>query len=135
MSDNAVLYTAVYTQLGDALADMGALEQLHEDHLVGRYDAAIIDQEQGTPHIVDRAAHPAVRVIPDSLGKGPLSRRELHEAARTLEDNEVALVVVGEPTLQKGFEKAVTRAGKTATHEMNAATDELARELAAASKT
>src|SRR5947209_9012740 len=133
MADNAVLYTAIYTQLDAALADLGAIEQLHDDDLIGKYDAAIIEQDDGKPHIVDRVDHPAVHVIPESLGSGPLSRRELHDAARALKPNEVALIVVGEPTLEEGFEKAVTGAAKTAKSEMNAATDELARQLTEAS--
>jgi len=133
MADNAVLYTAIYTQLDAALADLGAIEQLHDDDLIGKYDAAIIEQDDGKPHIVDRVDHPAVRVIPESLGSGPLSRRELHDAARALKPNEVALIVVGESTLEEGFEKAVTGAAKTAKSDMNAATDELARQLTEAS--
>lgn len=132
--DNAVLYTAVYTSLEAAEADLDALERLHRDKVIGKYDAALIDQENGQPHIVERVDHPAIRIIPESLGSGPLPRGELHDAARALDADQVALVVIGEPTLEKGFEKAVTRATRIAKRDMNAATDELARELDEVSK-
>jgi hypothetical protein len=37
--------------------------------------------------------------------------------------------VVGEPTLDKAFERAVTRAARTVKHDLNATTDELEKEL------
>jgi hypothetical protein len=131
---NAVLYSALYNDLEAAEAALDAFERLHQTEVIGKYDAAVIDQENGQPHIVDRVDHPAIRIIPESLGSGPLSRRELHDAARTLAADQVALIVIGEPTLEKGFDKAVTRAAKTAKREMNAAPDELARELIEAPK-
>ena len=48
---------------------------------IGKYDAAVIDMEDARPHIVKRADHPAIRVVPEWLGAGTLRRRELHEAA------------------------------------------------------
>ncbi|MGO9888278.1 MAG: hypothetical protein ACLP0L_10285 [Solirubrobacteraceae bacterium] len=51
MAENMVLYTAVYENITAALDDLDALEQLHEDELVGKYDAAVIDKENGKPHI------------------------------------------------------------------------------------
>ena len=113
-SDDAVLYTAVYQDVDAALADMSAFEKLRKADMVGHYDAAVIDKEDGKPHIVKRADSPAYRVIPEWLGGGTLSRDELHEAAGALDSDEAALIVVGEPTLEKGFTKAVTRATKTA---------------------
>ena len=133
-SENAVLYTAVYNDVDPALADLGALEQLHKAELIGNYDAAVIDKKDGEPHVVKRVDRPAVRVIPQWLGSGTLARRELHDAARALEPGEAALIVVGEPTLESGFKKAVTKAAKTAKRELNAATDELAKDLTEAVK-
>ena len=131
-SGTAVLYTAVYDDVEAALADLAAFEQLHKAELVGKYDAAVVDSKDGEPHIVKRVDRPAVRVIPEWLGSGTLARRELHDAARALDAGEVALIVVGEATLAKGFEKAVTRAAKSVTRELNTATDELAKDLAEA---
>ena len=128
-SETAVLYTAVYDDVDAALADLAAFEQLHKAEMVGKYDAAVVDSKDGEPHIVKRVDRPAVRVIPEWLGSGTLARRELHDAARALDAGEAALIVVGEATLAKGFEKAVTRAAKSLTRELGAATDELAKDL------
>ena len=133
-SENAVLYTAVYHDVDAALADLGALEQLHKAEMIGKYDAAVVDKEHGEPHIVKRVDRPAVRLIPEWLGSGTLARRQLHDAARALDPGEAALIVVGEPTLEQGFEKAVSRAAKTTKRDLNAATDELASELTEAVK-
>jgi hypothetical protein len=129
MSENTVLYTAVYGDVDAALADLDALEHLHDEDMLGKYDAAVIDKEDGKPHIVKRVDRPGIRIIPESLGHGKLPRSELHEAAAQLGENEAGLVVVGEPTLEKGFDRAVTRAASTAKRSFNAATDELADAL------
>ncbi len=133
-SENAVLYTALYSDLDSALADLGAFEQLHKAQMIGKYDAAVVDKKDGEPHIVKRVDRPAVRIIPEWLGSGTLARRELHDAARALDAGEAALIVVGEPTLERGFKKAVTSAAKTVKRELNAATDELAKDLTEAIK-
>ena len=128
--ETAVLYTAVYDDVSAALAGLAAFEQLHKAEMIRTYDAAVVDSKDGEPHIVKRVDRPAVRVIPEWLGAGTLARRELHDAARALDSGEAALIVVGEPTLAKGFERAVTRAAKTAQRELkNTATDELAGDL------
>ena len=134
MADNMVLYTAVYENVNDALADLDTLAQLHKDSVIGKYDAAVIDEENGQPHIVKRVDRPPVRIIPEAFGGGTLPRKELKEAARELGPNQAGLVVAGEPTLEKGFDKAITRARKVVKHEMDAATDELAHELEGAFK-
>jgi len=128
-ADNSVLYTAVYTDLEDAKFDLEAVEQLHEDQLIGKFDAAVIDQEDGKPHIVKRVDHPFYRVIPEWFGSGTLRRKELHEAAEALDASQAALVVVGEPTIAQGVEKAIIRSAKTFKHDLNVATDELAKEM------
>jgi len=132
--DNMVLYTAVYDDVNDALADLDGIEQMHEDSIVGKFDAAVIDQEDGKPHIVKRMDRPRVRVIPEMLGGGTLKRSELKDAAKDLGAGQSALVVAGEPTLDKGFDKAVTRADKVIKGSLDAATDDIARELQSASK-
>jgi len=128
-AENAVLYIAVYDDVDGALADLATFEQLHEAEMIGKYDAAVVDKKDSEPHIVKRVDRPVVRVIPEWLGYGTLARRELHDAARALDAGEAALIVVGEATLAKGFERAVTRATKTAKRELNAAPDELAKDL------
>ncbi len=131
MADNSeiVLYTAVYDDVAAALSDLDALEGLHEDDVVGKYDAAVIDQENGKPHIVKRMDRPRIRVIPEAFGSGALPRKELKAAAEELTSGQAGLIVVGEPTLEKGFDKAVTRADKVVKRSLDATTDEIASEL------
>jgi hypothetical protein len=133
-ADNSVLYTAVYTDLEDAKFDLEALQQLHRDRLIGKFDAAIIDKEDGQPHIVKRVDHPYYRVIPEWFGSGTLPRKELHEAAAALDAGQAALVAVGEPTIADGVERAVIRASKTFKHDLDVATDELTKEMTDALK-
>jgi hypothetical protein len=133
MSDMLV-FTAVYNDVSSALADLDAVEQLHKDDLIGKFDAAVIDKEKGKPHIVKRIDRPRMRVIPELAGKGTLPRKELHEAADELTSSEAGLIVAGEPTIEKGLEKAVTHSLKTAKHEIDATTDEIQKELIEALK-
>ena len=62
------LYVAVYGSVDSAEADLDAIEQLHKKDLVGTFDAAVVDRENGRPHIVKRMARPMVAVIPDVVG-------------------------------------------------------------------
>ena len=96
-----------------ALADLEALEDLHEEEVIGKYDAAVVDKGNGEPHIVKRVDRPRIRVIPELLGSGTLPRRDLKDAAQELSSDQAALIVIGEPTLEKGFDKAVSKADKT----------------------
>jgi hypothetical protein len=127
--DNMVLYTALYDDVDDALEDLGAIEQLHQDAIIGKFDAAVIDRQDGQPHIVKRMDRPRIRVIPEAFGSGTLPRKELKEAAADLSGNQAALIVAGEPTLAKGFDKAVTQADKVIKRTLDATTDEIANEL------
>ena len=95
--------------------------------MVGKFDAAVVDNENGKPHIVKRLDQPRIRIIPEELGFGPLSRKELKEAAGELSGSQAALIMVGEPTLEKAFDKAVTCAAKTVKQTVDTTTDELLR--------
>jgi hypothetical protein len=97
--------------------------------LIGKYDAAVIDQENGKPHIVKRVDRPRIEALPELIGAGVLPRGELRDAAKGLDPGEAALIVVGEPTLEKGFDKAVTHANKVAKESFDAEADQLADEL------
>jgi hypothetical protein len=129
-----VIFTAVYDNVDAAKADLDAIEGLHKDDFVGTFDAAIIRQADGKPHIVKRIDRPVVRIIPESLDFGPLSRKELKAAAAELGPNRVGLIVIGEPTLEKGFDKAVTRAAKVVKQTADATADEIAEEMKEAAK-
>jgi len=128
------LYTAVYESVPPALEDLDAIEELHKESIIGKYDAAVIDQEEGKPHIVKRMDRPRVRVIPEMFGGGALPRKELKEAAQELTSDQAGLIVIGEPTIEKAFDKAVTRAAKVVKHSVDATSDEIASELKEALK-
>jgi uncharacterized membrane protein len=134
MADNSVGYVWVYDDVNSALADLDALEGLHDDQVIGKYDAAVVDQENGKPHIVKRVDRPRIAVLPELFGKGALPQGELRDAAKNLRPGEAALVAVGEPTVDRAFEKAVTRANKLAKQSFDASADDLAAALTAAAK-
>ncbi|HZR97000.1 MAG TPA: hypothetical protein VFA56_14990 [Gaiellaceae bacterium] len=129
MADKAVLYSAVYDDSKKAVADMDAFEQLHDRELVGSYDAAVIENENGKANIVKRADRPRVNIIPETFGGGPLKKSELDEEAAKLQPGQSELIVVGEPTLGKAWEKSVRQAQRTAKQTFSATVDELADRL------
>jgi len=133
MAEN-LLFTAVYGNVDDALDDLKAIERLHKEEVIGKFDAAVIDKEDGKPHIVKRVDHPWIRVIPEEFGGGALPRKELKDAASELTSDEAGLIVVGEPTLEKGFNKAVTHSAKVVKRSLDASNDELTKELQQALK-
>jgi len=132
--DQLVLYTAAYETLAAALAALDSIEQLHKDEMIGKYDAAVIDKENGKPHIAKRLDRPRVRVIPEWFGGGTLPRKELHEAAEELTANQAGLIAVGEPTIEKGLDKALTGAARVVKRTVDATTDEITSELQEALK-
>jgi hypothetical protein len=129
-----VVYAAAYGTVEAALADLDAVEQLHKDEMIGRYDAAVIDEEDGRPHVVKRMDRPHIRVIPEWFGGGTLPRKELHEAAEQLTAGQAGLIAVGEPTIEKGLDQALTKAAKVVKRTVEATTDELTSELQEALK-
>jgi hypothetical protein len=129
-----VVYAAAYETVDAALADLDAIEQLHKDQVIGQYDAAVIDQENGKPHVVKRMDRPHVRVIPEWFGGGTLLRKELHEAAEQLTANQAGLIAVGEPTIEQGLDKAPTKAAKVVKRTVEATTDQITSELQEALK-
>ena len=129
-----VVYAAAYETVDAALADLDAIEQLHKDELIGQYDAAVIDKRDGKPHVVRRMDRPHIRVIPEWFGGGTLPRKELHEAAEQLTASQAGLIAVGEPTIEKGLDEALTRAAKVVKRRVEATTDEITSELQEALK-
>mgnify|MGYP003293250233 CR=1 FL=1 len=60
MSDNPVfLYAGEYESVDDAKADLETLKELHREHVVGTYDAAVVSKnEEGKVEIVDKIEKP-----------------------------------------------------------------------------
>jgi hypothetical protein len=129
-----IVYAAAYENVEAALADLDAIEQLHKDKMIGQYDAAVIDQENGKPHVVKRMDRPYIRVIPEWFGGGTLPRKELHEAAEQLTASQAGLIAVGEPTIEEGVDQALTKASKVVKRTVEATTDEITSELQEALK-
>jgi hypothetical protein len=129
-----VVYAAAYESVDAALADLDAIEQLHKDEMIGQYDAAVIDKENGKPHVAKRIDRPHMRVIPEWFGGGTLPRKELHEAAEQLTANQAGLIAVGEPTIQKGVDQALTKSAKVVKRTVEATTDQITSELQEALK-
>ena len=111
------------------LHDLGTIEQLHTDMLVGAFDAAVVHKENGKPHIVKRMDRPRVQVIPEVFGGGRLPRKGLKDAASELTSSEAGLIVIGQPTIEKGIDEALKGGAKVVKHSMNATTDEISSEL------
>jgi hypothetical protein len=129
-----VVYAAAYETVEDALADLDAIEQLHKDEMIGQYDAAVIDKEDGKPHVAKRMDRPHIRVIPEWFGGGALPRKELHEAAEQLTATQAGLIAVGEPTIEKGLDKSLTKAARVVKRTVEATADEITSELQEALK-
>jgi len=126
---NLTLYTAVYSSVADALSDLDAIEELHKDKMIGKYDAAVIEKRDGKPHIAKRKDRPRIQIIPEAFGRGKLPRKELKEAAQELTADEGGLIVVGEPTIEEGVDKAIKSASKVVKRSLDATADEIASEL------
>jgi hypothetical protein len=129
-----VIYAAAYETVEAALGDLDNIEMLHKDEMIGQYDAAVVDKENGKPHVAKRMDRPHVRVIPEWFGGGTLPRKELHEAAEQLTANQAGLIAVGEPTIEQAVDKALTRAAKVVKRTVEATTDEITSELQEALK-
>jgi hypothetical protein len=129
-----VLFAAAYESVSDAMSALDDLEQLHKDKMLGSYDAAVIDQKNGKPHIAKRMDRPQMRVIPEQFGRGSLPRKELKDAASTLTSDQAGLIAVGEPTMEEAVDKALVHAAKVVKRQMNADTREITSELAEALK-
>jgi hypothetical protein len=129
-----VIYAAAYETVEAALGDMDNIEMLHKDEMIGQYDAAVVDKENGKPHVAKRMDRPHIRVIPEWFGGGTLPRKELHEAADQLTANQAGLIAVGEPTIEQAVDKALTRAAKVVKRTVEATTDEITSELQEALK-
>ena len=129
-----MVYAAMYPSLSDAEADLDAIEQLHKDKVIGEFDAAVIDKEDGKPHVAKRLDRPRVRVIPEWFGGGTLPRKELHEIAEQLTGSQAGLLAVGEPTIEKALDQALAKADKVVKRTVDATTDEITSELQEALK-
>jgi uncharacterized membrane protein len=133
--DQLDVYAASFSSVKDAETALDAIQQLYKDGAVGTLDAAVIDKENGKPHIVKRLDRPRIRIIPELFGGGALPRKQLHEAAEQLTADQAGLLVVsGEPVAEKVLDKALSGAAKVAKHRVDATIDQITSELQEALK-
>jgi hypothetical protein len=97
------------------------------------YAAAVVARENGQPHVVKRLDHPRVHIIPEWLGGGELSRKELDDAAAELAADEAGLIVVGEASIEPALDKVFTGTN-VVKREIAATVDQITTELEAAFK-
>jgi hypothetical protein len=64
------VYAASFSSVTDAEKALDTIEQLYKNEAVGTLDAAVIDKENGKPHVVKRSDRPRIRVIPERFGAG-----------------------------------------------------------------
>ena len=156
------LYAAVYDELADAEADYDGVLELHAAGLVGTFDAAVIDKEDGKVH-VHKTAKPTQHGAWTGIGVGALvgilfppaiigsaivggvaggvighlwkgmSRSDLKELGEALDDGNAALIVIGESKIDEQIEKATKRAKRVIERQIDAEADELKRQVEAAS--
>jgi hypothetical protein len=129
-----VVYAVAYPTVAAARAVLDTIEHLHKDEVVGGYDAAGIDKEDGKPHVVKRMDRPHARVIPEWFGRGTLTRKELNEAAEELVADEAGLIVIGEASIEPALDNVLSGTEKVVKREMEATIDQITRELQEAFK-
>ena len=158
------LYVATYDSEADARADYEAVKEMHRAGEIGTYDAAVITKdahgrvhvskhEKPTQHaawaglavgavlgiifppsiLVGAAAGGLVGGLMGHFWKG-MSRRDVMELGELLDDGEAALLIVGESELQSYVDKALTKARKRVTREVDMESKVLQKELAEAAK-
>jgi uncharacterized membrane protein len=133
--DRLVVHVVAFSSVPDAEQALATIEQLYKDGAVGTLDAAVIDKENGKPHVVKRMDRPGIRVIPEWFGGGALPRKELREAAEQLTADQAGLLVVSsEPVIEKAVDKALSGAGKVVKHKVDGTIDQITSELQEALK-
>ena len=156
------IYAATYSSTDEAWGDYDILLELHADKLVGTYDAAVINKdEKGKVHVhkhekptqhgtwgglavgalvgvIFPAAFVGATVTGGVIGglgghfrKG-LSRSDAKELGELLDNEEAALIVIGESRVEEELEKALTHAQRSFEKEVDADSKEFKKELEAA---
>lgn len=159
MADRPVfLYAAIYDDIADAEADYEAVFELHAAGLVGTFDSAVIEKEDGKvrvhktekptqhgawtgiavgalagilfpPSIIGTAIAGGVAGgVIGHLWKG-MSRSDLKELGEAMDDGNAALIVIGESKVDEQIEKAVKRAKKVIEKQIDADAAELKRQV------
>jgi hypothetical protein len=131
--DYVVVYTATYPTVAAAHEALDTIEHLRKNEVDGKYDAAVIDKEDGQPHVAKRMEYPHSRIIPERFGR-TLTRKELNEAAEELLGDEAGLIVVGEATIEPALDKALAGTTSVVKREIEATVEQITSELQEAFK-
>jgi hypothetical protein len=94
VSDNPMfLYAAEYESVDEAKADLEELKELHREHVVGTYDAAVLTKnEEGKVKIVDKTEKPTqVRRTMSETRIGRIEEETKNGKGRRIELSEKAL--------------------------------------------
>jgi uncharacterized membrane protein len=164
MADRPVfVYAAIYDNEADAEADYEGVADLHAAGLVGTYDAAVLEKEDGKVHVhktekptqhgawtgIAVGAVAGIIFPPSIIGSAlvggaaggvighlhrGMSRGDLKDLGEALDEGEAALIVVGESRIDEQIEKATKRARKVVEKQVDADARELKRELDEAEK-
>jgi uncharacterized membrane protein len=133
VSDNPMfMYAGEYDDVDDAKADLKELKELHREHLVGTYDAAVLTKnEKGKVKIVDKTEKPTQHGGWALIGhlRGGMSDSDLKEVGEMLDESEAALIVVGEVTVERAVEEATKRAKKEMKKEVRADAKEMEKAI------
>ncbi|GIH02960.1 hypothetical protein Rhe02_10270 [Rhizocola hellebori] len=142
------IYVATYSDKESAEADYEVVKDLRSSGLVGSYDAAIVTKDaKGKVHVnkdetatrhgawwgvaagaavgllfppailATAAVGGAIGGVSGHLAKG-MSRSEVKELGDFIDPGQAGLVVVGESTVEKAVQNAVTRAEKESAEEL-----------------
>jgi uncharacterized membrane protein len=159
--DPVHLYVGLYDDLEIAERDFDGLKKLHAEGLAGAYDAAVVTRgADGTPEI-DRkkhAGHPVwagagigallsvltpMVMIPFALigagvgalighARGSLSKKDAEELADALASGQVAMVVVGDATMNERLAQVFPGAARRVAKELDIDKDDFTAALAQA---
>ncbi len=163
-TNNVFLFIGTYSNVGDAQQDYDAVKELHRQGVIGTYDAAVVEKAaDGKVHVHKRekpTEHGAwtgivvgavvgllspLSVIGGAIVGGVaggvaghlwrgMSRKDMKELGETLDEGQVALVVIGRSELAKQIKKATSRAQKRIEKQLKVNAKEFAKELEAESK-
>jgi uncharacterized membrane protein len=160
MSDRPVfLYAAIYDDSASAEADYEAVFELHAAGLIGTFDSAVIEKDDGGKVRVSKTEKPTQHgawggigvgavigiLFPPSLiasaavggvigGVGAhlfkgMSRGDLKDLGEGLDEGQAAIIVIGESKVDEQIQKAAKHAKKLIAKEIDADAEELKKEV------
>lgn len=162
--DRILLYVGAYNSMNDAQDDYGIVKQLSENHLIGTYDAGVVEKDENgklkihqhtsktkhgawtgagvgalvglffPPALIASAATGAAIGGVASHHYNKIPKEDLKAIGNFLDNSAAALVVLAEPASEKELEKAVKKATKKYQKQFDVNVKELERELKEAEK-